>query len=226
AERAAGTPALTAAGSSMTYGELGSSMRAFSWGLMALGLGRSQRVAVYLEKRVETVVACFGACAAGGVFVPINPVLKAGQVAHILRDCAVQVLVTSAERLAGLRSALPQCTALRHIVLVNEPRKAGDCAAPEQVAVHGWSELLDAAPGAVHNVVDGDMAAILYTSGSTGLPKGVVLSHRNMVTGAKSVAQYLENEPDDTLLAALPLSFDAGFSQLTTAFHSGARVVL
>jgi len=53
-----------------------------------------------------------------------------------------------------------------------------------------------------------------------------VLSHRNMVIGAKSVAQYLENSPDDTLLAALPLSFDAGFSQLTTAFHSGARVVL
>src|SRR5664279_4374822 len=70
------------------------------------------------------------------------------------------------------------------------------------------------------------MAAILYTSGSTGKPKGVVLSHRNMVAGAKSVASYLENDSTDTLLAALPLSFDAGFSQLTTAFHSGARVVL
>ena len=70
------------------------------------------------------------------------------------------------------------------------------------------------------------MAAILYTSGSTGNPKGVVLSHRNMVAGAKSVASYLENTADDTLLAALPLSFDAGFSQLTTAFHVGARVVL
>lgn len=70
------------------------------------------------------------------------------------------------------------------------------------------------------------MAAILYTSGSTGHPKGVVLSHRNMVAGAKSVASYLENTSDDTLLAALPLSFDAGFSQLTTAFHTGARVVL
>jgi acyl-CoA ligase (AMP-forming) (exosortase A-associated) len=70
------------------------------------------------------------------------------------------------------------------------------------------------------------MVSILYTSGSTGKPKGVVLSHRNMVTGAKSVAQYLENHSGDTLLAALPLSFDAGFSQLTTAFHVGARVVL
>jgi acyl-CoA ligase (AMP-forming) (exosortase A-associated) len=70
------------------------------------------------------------------------------------------------------------------------------------------------------------MAAILYTSGSTGHPKGVVLAHRNIVAGAKSVASYLENNARDVLLAVLPLSFDAGFSQLTTAFHSGARVVL
>jgi acyl-CoA ligase (AMP-forming) (exosortase A-associated) len=75
-------------------------------------------------------------------------------------------------------------------------------------------------------VIDTDMAAILYTSGSTGKPKGVVLSHRNMVAGAKSVAQYLENRPEDRILAALPLSFDAGFSQLTTAFQAGASVAL
>jgi acyl-CoA synthetase (AMP-forming)/AMP-acid ligase II len=77
-----------------------------------------------------------------------------------------------------------------------------------------------------HRRIDADVLAILYTSGSTGRPKGVVLSHRNMVAGAKSVASYLGNHADDTLLAALPLSFDAGFSQLTTAFHAGARVVL
>ena len=75
-------------------------------------------------------------------------------------------------------------------------------------------------------MIDTDLLAILYTSGSTGKPKGVVLSHRNMVAGAKSVASYLGNRADDVLLAALPLSFDAGFSQLTTGFHAGARVVL
>jgi acyl-CoA ligase (AMP-forming) (exosortase A-associated) len=77
-----------------------------------------------------------------------------------------------------------------------------------------------------HRVIDADMAAILYTSGSTGKPKGVVLSHRNMLAGATSVAAYLEIHREDRLLAALPLSFDAGFSQLTTAFHAGASVVL
>ena len=76
------------------------------------------------------------------------------------------------------------------------------------------------------DVIDVDMAAILYTSGSTGKPKGVVLSHRNVLTGGASVSQYLENDESDVILAALPLSFDAGFSQLTTAFTVGAHVVL
>ena len=70
------------------------------------------------------------------------------------------------------------------------------------------------------------MAAILYTSGSTGRPKGVVFSHRNLIVGAESVSHYLGNSQDDVILAALPFSFDAGFSQLTTAFSVGAHVVL
>ena len=74
--------------------------------------------------------------------------------------------------------------------------------------------------------IDMDVAAILYTSGSTGLPKGVVLSHQNLVTGARSVAEFLENNANDVILAVLPFSFDAGFSQLSTAFSAGASVVL
>jgi acyl-CoA ligase (AMP-forming) (exosortase A-associated) len=78
----------------------------------------------------------------------------------------------------------------------------------------------------VNHGIDLDMAAILYTSGSTGNPKGVVLCHRNLIVGAESVSSYLENTADDVILSVLPLSFDAGFSQLTTAFSVGAHVVL
>lgn len=215
--------AVTFGEDSISYADLNRRTKAFASGLLSLGLRRAERVGVYLEKRPETVVAVFGASAAGGAFVPINPLLKPEQVAYILRDCNVGVFITSAERLHLLRQVLTGCHDLRHVVVVgNVP----DDSALEGLEIHCWSDVLDAERRAGHRVIDTDMAAILYTSGSTGKPKGVVLSHRNMVTGAKSVAQYLENNAGDVLLAALPLSFDAGFSQLTTAFHVGARVVL
>ena len=212
--------ALTYGKDSLSYAQLQTAVSAFASGIVGLGLQRGERVAIYLEKRFETVIASFGAPAAGAVFVPLNPLLKAEQVAYILRDCNVRLLVTSPERHALLREALADCSDLRQTILVNTP--AGQAPA----TCCAWDDLMQmpARPG--HRVIDTDMTAILYTSGSTGKPKGVVLSHRNMVAGAKSVASYLENHADDTLLAALPLSFDAGFSQLTTAFHVGARVVL
>ena len=212
--------ALTYGKDSLSYAQLQTAVSAFASGIVGLGLQRGERVAIYLEKRFETVIASFGAPAAGAVFVPLNPLLKAEQVAYILRDCNVRLLVTSPERHALLREALADCPDLRQTILVNTP--AGQAPA----TCCAWDDLMQmpARPG--HRVIDTDMTAILYTSGSTGKPKGVVLSHRNMVAGAKSVASYLENHADDTLLAALPLSFDAGFSQLTTAFHVGARVVL
>jgi acyl-CoA ligase (AMP-forming) (exosortase A-associated) len=223
AERAPDAAALTVASDTHSYAALAEEVGAFAAGLRQLGVDRAERVGIYLDKRVETVTAIFAATAAGGVFVPINPLLKAEQVGYILQDCNVRVLVTSPERFAAIREAVASCHDLRHVVLTGDPVELPVLAG---ASVHRWDELLTAPPAAGHRVIDADMAAILYTSGSTGRPKGVVLSHRNMVTGAKSVALYLENRPADTLLAALPLSFDAGFSQLTTAFHAGARVVL
>ncbi|MDP2195739.1 MAG: acyl-CoA ligase (AMP-forming), exosortase A system-associated [Rhodocyclaceae bacterium] len=223
AQRAPQAVALTYGKHSLAYDELQEAVKRCAGGLINLGLQRGERVAIYLEKRFETVIASFGAPAAGGVFVPLNPLLKADQVSYILRDCNVRMLVTSPERLALLAPVLGDCPDLRQVIVLDSTQ-----ALPTDGGLHTcrWSELLASPVRNGHRVIDTDMLAILYTSGSTGKPKGVVLSHRNMVAGAKSVASYLENRPDDTLLAALPLSFDAGFSQLTTAFHVGARVVL
>jgi acyl-CoA ligase (AMP-forming) (exosortase A-associated) len=227
-ERHANKPALTYGSETLRYDQLQQAVDSFARGLMALRCERGGRVGIYLEKRIETVVASFGIAAAGAVFVPMNPLLKAEQVAFIARDCDVAVLITSPERLAALGGSLQACPALRHVVLT-EPSPT-PVSVPAGVWLTSWAELLnlstDGGQRTTHRVIDTDMCAILYTSGSTGKPKGVVLSHRNMMAGAKSVASYLENSADDTLLAALPLSFDAGFSQLTTAFHVGARVVL
>lgn len=219
--------ALTLGAQSVPYAELQALTERCAAGLLAVQLPRGARVAVFLEKRVETVVASFAAPAAGGVLVPVNPLLKAAQVAHILQDAGAEVLVTSVARLAALLPVLADGPALRHVVLCDADEAALNAyPVPVGLRLHTWQAWNAAAPVALPAVLETDVAAIFYTSGSTGRPKGVVLSHRNLVAGATSVAGYLNNTANDTLLAALPLSFDAGFSQLTTAFLVGARVVL
>ena len=196
--------------------------RDFAAGLLADGFEQRSRVGVYLPKSIEAVSTVFGTCAARGIAVPINPVLKGAQAAHILRDSGATVLVTSPERLPALAEHLDALPALRQVVVVG--------AAPETPPASLVVTPIDAFSGLGTNplpkAIDSDVALLMYTSGSTGRPKGVVLTHRNVVAGAKSVASYLGNSPDDRILAVLPLSFDAGFSQLTTGFLSGATVVL
>lgn len=218
--------ALTHGSTSLTHAQLWGRVEAFGAVLAGLGLGRGERVAVFLDKRPETVAAIFGTSVADGVFVPVNPVLKGAQVSYILGDCGVRVLVTSRQRWEAVREDVKECAALAHVVLVD-----GDPAGPDRDGdppVHALASLLAAVEPLPPrgSTVDLDMAAILYTSGSTGRPKGVVLSHRNLIVGAESVSSYLGNTEDDVILSALPLSFDAGLSQLTTAFAVGAHVVL
>lgn len=205
---------------SITYRALGESAARFAAQVNALGLGRAERVAIYSEKRFESVAAMWGANMAGGVFVPVNPVLKAEQVGHILRDCAVRILVTTANRLGGLRETLAACPDLKAVVVLDGEGDAG------RASVLRWPGEGAAATFEAPRVIDGDMAAILYTSGSTGKPKGVVLSHRNIVAGAVSVAEYLEIAGEDRLLSVMPHSFDYGLNQLTTTFLKGASAVL
>ena len=104
----------------LSYGDLETLVERFAGALVGAGLTKQDRVVVYLPKRPETVVTIFGAPAAGGVFVPINPLLKPPQVGHILRDCTVRVLVTSAQRAAELAEELRACRDLRLLVLVDD----------------------------------------------------------------------------------------------------------
>ena len=226
ARRTPGAEALAYGPARLDYAALALAVERAAGALLAAGVQPRARVAVFLEKRIENVAAMFGASLAGAVFVPVNPQLKPEQVAHILADCNVRVLVTSPERLVQLDEALAACPDL-HTVFVTGA--AAPQAAQLACQVRAWDAAQaapDAAVLAARRPIDADMAAILYTSGSTGKPKGVVLSHRNMVAGARSVASYLKITAEDRILSVLPLSFDYGLSQLTCAFLAGASVVL
>lgn len=213
--------------SSRSYAELSSDICTFANGIIELGLSPHGRVAIYAEKRIETVTAMFGTSAAGGVYVPVNPLLKPEQVAHILTDCGAEIVVTTPERSDRLEHILPSCTSVKAVIVMEAPPET----VRKEVCRHvRWDEVMaeqkNTSSPPYHRAIDSDMAAILYTSGSTGRPKGVVLSHRNIVAGAESVAQYLELSKNDRVLSVLPLSFDYGMNQLTATFRVGGTVVL
>lgn len=222
-------PAVVFKDNSVSYGELLDTTQRVSNGLLASGVNPGEHVAVYLPKQVETVAALFGASLCGACFVPVNPLLKPRQVTYILQHSQAGVLITSLQRLQILADEITQWHGIHTLIVVDDlvteqAEQLLRCA--PNIRLGAWRDFLAAPMRQPHRRIDNDPVAILYTSGSTGNPKGVVLSHRNMVAGARSVAQYLENTEDDRILAVLPLSFDAGLSQLTTAFCAGASTVL
>lgn len=188
----------------LTYAELEAAVAAMASWLKAQGLAPGARVATWLPK---TRVACLMPLAvprAGLVHVPVNPVLKRAQVAHILADSGASLLITQPSRSMTLES--------------------GDL--PDHCRVAGDDEVSFEGAGLPASGADPQaLAAILYTSGSTGRPKGVMLSHANMWLGAISVAHYLKITPDDRVLGVLPLSFDYGQNQLFSTWAGGGRVI-
>jgi acyl-CoA ligase (AMP-forming) (exosortase A-associated) len=212
AERRAGHTALQDERAGLTYAELAARVQAQARHMLALGLRNQARVAVFMDKSVEACALVLAAMHAGAIAVPLNPKLKPQQVRYILADCSAQLLFTTTARRHELRHELQDLDL--QVLCTDAPGAHG-----------GMQDGADGAP-APYRRIDADPAALLYTSGSTGQPKGVVVSHRNLVAGCRSVNQYLGTREDDVVLALLPISFDAGLSQVSTGLAAGARVVL
>ncbi|AOL23392.1 acyl-CoA ligase (AMP-forming), exosortase A-associated [Erythrobacter litoralis] len=169
---------------------------------------KGARVASWAAKGELTCLMPLAAPRAGLVHVPINPLLKRLQVAHILADSGARMVVGTGSRLASL-----------------EPEDLPEgCRTIEEA--EALARASDAGPGPGPSSADPEaLAAILYTSGSTGRPKGVMLTHANMWLGAVSVAHYLRMRGDDVTLSVLPLSFDYGQNQLFSTWYAGGSVV-
>ena len=215
-----------------TYGELDASVNALANALREFGLNRQDRVVIYFDNSVEVVQGIFGAMRASGVFVPVNPQVKGDKLAFILKDCQARVLITGVRNLRGIERELAECPDLRDVILVDGDAAA---AAPEAAVltaaskrVHSLAALLASFPttAPANPNISLDLASLIYTSGSTGVPKGVMLTHLNMVTAVTSLTTYLRNVPDDIILSALPLSFDYGLYQVLMAVGFGGTVVL
>lgn len=196
--------ALTDKAGMMSHADLDAAVGAVASWLAGQGFARGDRVASWLNKTRLACVMPLAAARAGLVHVPVNPLLKRAQVAHILADSGARLLIAGPSRLKTLEDGdLPAA-----------------CSTAEEATVSLEGEAMppsDADPD--------DLAAILYTSGSTGRPKGVMLSHANMWLGAVSVAHYLDLSADDRTLCVLPFSFDYGQNQLFSSWYAGASVI-
>ncbi|GGW62789.1 acyl-CoA ligase (AMP-forming), exosortase A system-associated [Alishewanella tabrizica] len=227
-QKFANKPALHFQRQTLSYQQLFNATRQCISQLQGFGVSRFDRVAIFLPKQFESVISIFASSALGAIFVPINPLLKPAQVIHILQDCSVKLLITNDERYQRLLPMLSELSDIKDVLLLSPSTHA---ISSQSIQCHRWlpqviDEQIPAELYTLSNSTEIDAAAIFYTSGSTGKSKGVVLSNRNILVGASSVSSYLYNTANDVLLALLPLSFDYGFSQITTAVQVGASVVL
>lgn len=225
ASRCADRPAIvTTEGDTVSYSKVLELVRILAAQLLNAGIEPQARVGVWLAKDLLSALAPFACSFINAVYVPIHHGLKASQAAHIARDCALSVLITNPERAAGLAEADRELAAHLRLVLNRRDTARGkdfaDCQAWDPDATQSPRDL---AP--TPSKTD-DLAALLYTSGSSGKPKGVMVSHYNLAEGTNIVSDYLGITSADRILAALPFSFDYGLNQLLSAIHRGATCIL
>ena len=187
-----------------TYEVLADRARRMAGRLCQRGIQTGDRVAIYLDKSLSSVVALYGTWTAGAIAVPVNEGLRTRQLEHVVRHSGARIVVSHPRNLARIAPA----------------------ALADAAFLHADDELEDPLWQPHEREGGREPAALLYTSGSTGLPKGILVSHENLLAGTRIVAGYLEIQEDDRILAVLPLSFDYGLNQLLTAIDRGATLFL
>jgi amino acid adenylation domain-containing protein len=213
--------AVWARGRSITYQELENRSNQLAHLLQRLGVHKGDRVALFFPKSVESVISMFAVLKTGGVYVPVDPGAPADRVTYILRNCAVDVLITNSDNYRG--QAAPTLQSLRVSVLVDS----------ELNSSHGrnvvpWSTLsefpADDSPRVT--LTETDLAYLLYTSGSTGRPKGVMLSHQNALTFIEWCSATFSITSEDNLTNHAPLHFDLSVFDIYNTIEAGATVYL
>ncbi len=202
AETFSGSVAIAATGSECSYLELADRASRFAAALIDAGLQEQDRVGIYLDKTPDSVVALYATWIAGGIAVPVNEGLRGPQLRHIIDDAGCRLLVSDRRKLRDLDPKHLGSTETLEVSYTGEPLGRADRAGGDAPAV------------------------LLYTSGSSGKPKGILISHANLLVGAEIVSDYLGLTSGDRILSVLPFSFDYGLNQLLCAVHRGARCVL
>ena len=209
----------------LTYRELDVQSNAMAHMLANGGVVRGDRVLIFFDNSVETVLHFWAALKANAVATIINPLTKRDKLAYLLGDCRPKAFVSSAHLESTWGEPVRNCSHVATAIIHGAAADAMFGLAKDVIQFNQTVADGQASPPLRRNI-DIDLAAIVYTSGSTGEPKGVMLTHRNMLTAANSISAYLNIQEDDVILNALPMAFDYGLYQMIMAFRTGARLVL
>jgi len=212
----------------LTYRQLNEAADQLAAALIARGIKRQDRVVIFLENSIESVVSLYGILKAGAVFVMLNPGMKAGKINFILKDSGARAIITHVVKESIFKEALSDVPEMEHMIWCGNKASFEPMAAvtSEETWDSIFSKAHTAPPRLGYKIIDIDLATIIYTSGSTGEPKGVVSAHCNVVAAATSITTYLENKTDDIVLNTLPLSFDYGLYQSFMVPLFGGTLVL
>lgn len=214
--------ALVAGSKRLTYGEIEAASDRLAAALGAGGVQRGDRVIVFMDNCWQAVIAIYAVLKAGAVLSPVNPSTKAAKLAFILNNCRAAAVLTQRRLLSVAETALAEAPSVVLTVVADadDPSDLGGYPRFETAIAEGGGAV-PPDPGLAI-----DLAMLIYTSGSTGSPKGVMMTHQNVVAAAGSITTYLENTAEDVILNVLPLSFDYGLYQVLMAAKVGATLVL
>ena len=211
----------------LTYSEIDSAANCFANALIEQAFQRQDRAVIHLDNSVESVISLFGILTAGGIFMIVDPQLKAKKLEYMLRDCQARVLITDMNHFKKITDILPHLPSLELVVVTDYQKNESISELSVKPEILSYRTIIEEYSSAhtLPRCIDTDLASLIYTSGSSGNPKGVMLTHHNMVSAATSIIQYLKNTSDDIIINTLSLAFVYGLYQVLTAFKYGGTVV-
>ncbi len=225
AEKYSDRPAVYDGARVMSYGELEERSNRVARLLLELGVKRGDRVGLYLDKSLESLVGIYATLKAGAVYVPFDPAAPARRLGYIARNCGVEVLLSNGRRHSSCPELRAAGAPIRAMLVQDTP--TSELSGSSEVMAVG-SDAVDQLPGAPlpEHTIRMDLAYILYTSGSTGEPKGVMLTHGNALAFVEWAAQEFAVTSSDRLSSHAPLHFDLSIFDVFAASAGGAAVDL